>query len=164
MALGAIGYLTKPIDREQLVKLLRPYQKRIRRSKVLVVDDDAAQCERVRLWLPPQHWSISEAENGRVALERLAEETPDVVILDLMMPEMDGFQLVTALQAHEQWRNIPVIVITALDLTAEDRARLNSGVEQVLTKGSFDPARLVELVRQAGAKTDQHREIAGAAS
>ena len=76
-----------------------------------------------------------------------------------MMPEMDGFQFITALQARPAWRNIPVIVITALDLTAADRARLNSGVETILLKDSFDPAQLVEIVRRLVTDTRRSQEV-----
>ncbi|HEY8670640.1 MAG TPA: response regulator, partial [Terriglobales bacterium] len=153
IALGAAGYLTKPIDRDRLIALLRPFQTRARPTRVLLVEDDAMQRERVRLWLEAEHWLASEAENGLVALDRLAKEPPDIILLDLMMPEMDGFQFIAALQAQPVWRDIPVIVITSLDLTAADRARLNSGVEGILLKGSFDPTQLVEIVRRLVAKT-----------
>jgi adenylate cyclase len=149
MALGAAGYLTKPIDRDQLVALLRPFQARARRTRVLMVEDDPAQRMSIRSVLEPQQWRVTEADNGRVALEMLAKEIPDIILIDLMMPEMDGFQLITALRERPDWRRIPVIVITALDLTAADRARLNSGVEGILLKNSFDPAHLVQTVRQA---------------
>jgi adenylate cyclase len=149
MALGAAGYLTKPIDRDQLVALLRPFQARARRTRVLMVEDDPAQRMSIRSVLEPQQWRVTEADNGRVALEILAKEIPDIILIDLMMPEMDGFQLITALRERADWRRIPVIVITALDLTAADRARLNSGVEGILLKNSFDPAHLVQSVRQA---------------
>jgi DNA-binding response OmpR family regulator len=72
---------------------------------------------------------------------------PDVILLDPMMPEMDGFELVAALQANAAWRVIPVVVVTALDLTAEDRQRLNDGVEQILSKHAFAPAELMARVR-----------------
>jgi CheY-like chemotaxis protein len=153
IALGAAGYLTKPIDRDRLIALLRPFQTRARRTRVLLVEDDAMQRERIRLWVEAEHWLASEAENGLVALDRLAKELPDIILLDLMMPEMDGFQFIAALQAQPAWRDIPVIVITSLDLTAADRARLNSGVEGILLKDSFDPAQLVEIVRRLVAKT-----------
>jgi CheY-like chemotaxis protein len=81
-----------------------------------------------------------------------------------MMPEMDGFQLITALQERPAWRRIPVIVITALDLTAADRARLNSGVEGILLKDSFDPAQLVAIVRGYVAKTRRTQKVPEAAS
>ncbi|MGC2073517.1 MAG: response regulator, partial [Pseudolabrys sp.] len=149
MALGAAGYLTKPLDRDQLIALLRPFQARVRRTRVLMVEDDPAQRMSIRSVLEPQQWRVTEADNGRVALDLLAKEIPDIILIDLMMPEMDGFDLIAALRKQPDWRRIPVIVITALDLTAADRARLNSGVEGILLKSSFDPAHLVQTVRQA---------------
>jgi len=149
MMLGAVGYLTKPIDRDRLITLLRPYQTHARRTHALVVEDDPAQRIWIRSVLEPQQWLVSEADNGRMALERLQSEIPDIILLDLMMPEMDGFQLVNALRERPEWRRIPVIVITALDLSVADRARLNSGVEGILSKNSFDPVQLVQLVRRA---------------
>ena len=153
IALGAAGYLTKPIDRDRLIALLQPFQTRARRTRVLLVEDDAMQRERIRLLLGAEHWLASEAENGLIALDLVAKEPPDIILLDLMMPEMDGFQFIAALQAKPVWRDIPVIVITSLDLTAADRARLNSGVERILLKDSFDPAQLVEIVRRLVIKT-----------
>jgi CheY-like chemotaxis protein len=107
---------------------------------------------------------VTEADNGRVALDRLTEEVPDIILIDLMMPEMDGFQLITALRERPEWRRIPVIVITALDLTAADRARLNSGVEGILLKNSFDASHLVQLVRQAVASARRKNQLSEVAS
>ena len=147
--LGAAGYLVKPIDRERLIALLQPYHAAARRQRLLLVEDDPAQRLAVRSILEPVGWTIREAENGCVALERLEEETPDIILLDLMMPEMDGFQLLKALREKPAWRDVPVIVVTAMDLTAADRARLNAGVQAILSKESFEPAQLVEFVRRA---------------
>ena len=91
---------------------------------------------------------MREAANGREALNILREEKPDVILLDLMMPEMDGFEVVAALQKDPSWREIPVIVITSLDLNAKDRERLNSGVQSVLVKEKFRPEDLVERIRR----------------
>jgi len=91
---------------------------------------------------------VREAANGREALTRLQDDKPDVILLDLMMPEMDGFQVVDALQEEADWRDIPVIVVTARDLDREDRERLNSGVQSVLVKEAFRPADLVERIRR----------------
>jgi signal transduction histidine kinase/DNA-binding response OmpR family regulator/HAMP domain-containing protein len=159
MALGAAGYLTKPIDRNQLIALLRPFQARVRRTRVLLVEDDPAQRMSIRSVLEPQQWRVTEADNGRVALDLLAKEIPDIILIDLMMPEMDGFQLITALRERPDWRRVPVIVITALDLTAADRKRLNSGVEGILLKNSFDPAHLVQTVRQAVANARRKNQV-----
>ncbi|HEY7232339.1 MAG TPA: response regulator [Pseudolabrys sp.] len=164
MTLGAVGYLTKPINRDKLVELVGRYRAPAGPTKVLVVEDDATQRDRVRMWLQPPQWQVSDAENGRVALDRLKQAAPDVIILDLMMPEMDGFQLVAALQEHPQWRRIPVVVVTALDLSAEDRARLNSGVETVLRKESFKPAELIDGLRRLVAEAHKMHRVAEAAS
>ena len=148
IALGAAGYLTKPIDRERLHRLVRRFQAPTRATRVLMVEDDASQRERMLGWLERPHWIVREAENGQEALDLLREEKPDVILLDLMMPEMDGFEVVAALQGNKDWRDIPVIVITSLDLDAKDRARLNSGVQSVLVKENFRPEDLVEHIRR----------------
>jgi CheY-like chemotaxis protein len=164
MALGPAGYLTKPIDRNRLVTLLRPFQTSARRTRVLVVEDDAMQREQICSWLEPEHWLISQAENGLVALDRLEKAQADIILLDLMMPEMDGFQFIKALQARPAWQKIPVIVITALDLTAADRERLNAGVKTILLKNSFDPVQLVETVRRMVAEMPRSQQVPEVAS
>jgi CheY-like chemotaxis protein len=115
-------------------------------GNVLVVEDDEQQRELVRAVLGERGWRIREAVNGRLALDAVAAELPDVILLDLMMPEMDGFELVAALQAKAAWREIPVVVVTALDLTAEDRRRLSGGVKQILSKHAFPLAELMARV------------------
>ena len=148
VALGAAGYLTKPIDRDRLHRLVGRFKASARATKVLLVEDDELQRERVRGWLEGQQWSVQEAANGREALARLQADKPDVILLDLMMPEMDGFGVVAALQKEAGWRDIPVVVITSRDLDAKDRERLNSGVQSVLVKETFRPADLVERIRR----------------
>jgi len=148
IALGAAGYLTKPIDRERLRRMIGRFQAPARPTRVLVVEDDAIQRERMLGWLEGPQWTVREAENGRVALKRIQETKPDVILLDLMMPEMDGFAVVAALQKETGWQDIPVIVITARDLDVKDRERLNSGVQSVLVKERFRPADLVERIRR----------------
>jgi signal transduction histidine kinase/CheY-like chemotaxis protein len=148
IALGAAGYLTKPIDRERLRRLVSRFRAPVPPTRVLLVEDDAVQRERMRGWLEGPQWTVREAANGREALDRLKEGKPDVILLDLMMPEMDGFAVVATLQKETGWRDIPVIVITSLDLDAKDRARLNAGVQLVLVKERFRPADLVERIRR----------------
>jgi CheY-like chemotaxis protein len=148
MALGAAGYLTKPISRERLNALVQRFRSPARQPRILVVEDDPLQRERARSWLEPQQWLVQEAGNGREALACLRQELPDLILLDLMMPEMDGFQLVATLQSQASWRDIPVIVVTSMDLTAADRERLNSGIESVLVKDTFQSAELVERIRR----------------
>jgi signal transduction histidine kinase/CheY-like chemotaxis protein len=156
MALGAAGYLTKPIDRERLHDLVQRFHAPVRPTRILLVDDDPDQRQRIRAWLEGQHWCVTEAGNGREALALLDSARPDLILLDLMMPEMDGFQVADALHRDPRWQDVPVIVITARDLDAADRERLNSGVRSVLVKESFRPADLVNRIRRlvrAPAKT-----------
>jgi adenylate cyclase len=146
IALGAAGYLTKPIDRERLIAILSRLRPASAPGSVLVVEDDEDQRQLVREILGARGWRVREAANGRLALDAVEAEVPDVILLDLMMPEMDGFELVAALQAKAAWREIPVVVVTALDLTAEDRRRLSGGVEQILSKHAFPLAEVMARV------------------
>src|SRR5262249_23595701 len=114
----------------------------------LMVEDDVVQRERMRRWLEGPQWAVWEAENGREALKRIQENKPDVILLDLMMPEMDGFAVVAALQKEASWQDIPVIVITARDLDPQGRRRVNSRVQSVRVKERSRQAALIERVRR----------------
>jgi len=102
--------------------------------------------------LEPAGYTVVEAENGRVALERLHDVVPSVVLLDLMMPEMDGFEFVTEFRRHESWRAIPIVVITAKDLSGDDRERLNGYVQKILLKGAHRREDLLAEVRELVAR------------
>jgi adenylate cyclase len=148
ISLGAAGYLTKPIDQHTLQRMMGRFRTSARPTRILLVEDDALQRELMCEWLVGEQWTVHEAANGRDALALLRANKPDVILLDLMMPEMDGFQIVAALQEEPLWRDVPVIVITARDLNAKDRERLNSGVHSVLLKNTFRPDELVERIRE----------------
>ena len=145
-SLGATDYMVKPVDRAELSAALRNICGAGGRQALLVDDDDLMR-RGMRLVLEQDGWQVAEAENGRVALARLAETQPDIVMLDLMMPEMDGFEFLVAMRSRAEWRDIPVLVVTAKDLTAEERSRLNGDVERVLQKGA---AELDDLLREIG--------------
>jgi CheY-like chemotaxis protein len=146
-ALGATEYAIKPLDRERLVKILRKYRQSAG-QEVLVVDDDEPVRTMVRRFLESEGWVVSEAENGRVALERMAKQAPAAILLDLMMPEMDGFEFIREVHGRHGLNRPPVIVITAKDVTAEDRLRLNGYVERILEKGSYSREQLMREVRE----------------
>jgi GAF domain-containing protein/CheY-like chemotaxis protein len=133
-ALGAVDYMVKPVDRGRLTALMRQLCAGPSR-RVLLVDDDAFLRRELREALEQDGWQPEEAENGRAALARLAERPFDAVLLDLVMPEMNGFEFLVQMRARAEWRDIPVIVITAKDLTAEDRRQLDLSAERVLQKG-----------------------------
>jgi PAS domain S-box-containing protein len=134
-ALGASEYLTKPIERARLLATLDRFATRAAGTRVLVIEDDEPTRTMLRRTLARAGWKVAEAENGRVGLERMRREPPMLVLLDLMMPEMDGFEFLEAIRAEPAWRSIPVIVITAKVLTETDRTRLNGGVEAIVQKG-----------------------------
>jgi CheY-like chemotaxis protein len=148
-ALGAADYLTKPFDREKLVLALRRFRQGSSPRPVLVVEDDPATREVVRRVLERDGWIVTEADNGRRALDCVARAAPDLVVLDLMMPEMDGFEFVAELRKTEAGRRIPVVVVTAKEITAEDRQRLNGQVRRIFQKGSFSREELTAELRRA---------------
>ncbi len=148
IALGAADYLTKPIDRERLLRSLARYVT-ADGKRVLLVEDDPAQRAIVRAALEPAGYVVDEAEDGHAGLARLRATPPDLIVLDLLMPRMDGFEFAATLQEHPDWRRIPVIVVTAKDLTAEDRRRLQAGVAKILLKHEFNPAELVDQLRSS---------------
>jgi CheY-like chemotaxis protein len=145
-ALGATDYLVKPVDRRRLVESLRALC-HVATGRVLLVEDDDATRATIRQMLEREGWEVAEAGNGRVALERLAGGLPDAIVLDLLMPEMDGFEFVAELRSRAEWRKLPVLVVTAMELSEEDHRRLNGEVERVIRK-SGQPRD--ELLRELG--------------
>jgi signal transduction histidine kinase/DNA-binding response OmpR family regulator len=141
-ALGAADYITKPIDRDRLVKVLNDYQCRTPFCKILAVDDEPTIRELLERTLSREGWDVRTAEDGVDALAKIKEEEPQLILLDLMMPRMDGFQFITELRNSGK-SHIPVIVITAMDLTSEDHARLNGSVERILQKGAYQQEQLL---------------------
>ena len=148
-ALGASDYLTKPFDRQKLVTALRRFRRDGKDRPVLVVEDDAPTREVIKRSLERDGWSVNEADNGRRGLQSVARQVPDLILLDLMMPEMDGFEFVAELRKSESGRRIPVVVVTAKEITEEDRRRLNGQVRRVLHKGSFSREELSSELRRA---------------
>ena len=165
-ALGVADYLIKPVDRERLLAIIRKHASapsppavgfaRLTERRegpgparqALVVEDDPATREMLRRVLEGEGWAVVEAENGRPALDRLAEAQPALILLDLMMPEMDGFQFLGELRRNVAWRAIPIVVITARDLAAEDRLRLGGYVQKIIQKGAYSREELLAEVRR----------------
>ncbi|AUX45477.1 ATPase [Sorangium cellulosum] len=149
-SLGAADYITKPVEREALERALARCALRDGRSpRILVVEDDAPSREVLEGMLRRSGCAALPAPNGRVALDLLATgaEVPDAAIVDLMMPEMDGFELIERLRGQERWRRMPLIVLTAKELTDEDRARLRVGTEKVFQKGQLGLQEVLNEVR-----------------
>jgi len=144
-ALGATDFLTKPIDTEALARSLDRYCK-IEHAEILVVDDDPATRDVLRRTLVKAGWRIAEVASGPAFLEALERSRPAVVLLDLMMPSMDGFEVLEAMGQRNEWREIPVLVVTAKDLSDKEADWLRARVERVFQKGAYDRARLTQVV------------------
>ena len=134
-SLGAVEYLRKPVRQEQLLSVIATHAYDKPPGTVLIVEDDPNTREVVRRMLEKEKWRVIEAENGNIGLAKLEEMTPELILLDLMMPEMDGFEFVSKIQRDQRWENIPIIVVTAKTLSKDELARLQGRVEDVLHKG-----------------------------
>ena len=146
-ALGASEYLTKPVERDKLVDVLARYRADPGDCRILVVEDDAPTRSLMRRLLEKEGWQVAEAENGRLGLECLDSVRPNLVLLDIMMPEVDGFEFVAEVRRRPEWRSLPIVVVTAKDLTDEDRLRLNGHVTRILQKGGYSGDALLGEVR-----------------
>jgi PAS domain S-box-containing protein len=155
-SLGAADYLVKPINRDRLVRAVEKCCPRGAPRHVLIVEDDAPTSELMGRALREIDCTVTQAENGRVGLERLNQALPDAILLDLMMPEMDGFEFIARVRSDSRWRRVPIIVVTAKTLTAEDLARLNGQVQHLVHKGEYSGkavlAALDELVPRHAAR------------
>jgi signal transduction histidine kinase/CheY-like chemotaxis protein/PAS domain-containing protein len=155
-ALGAADYITKPLDREVLLRVLGRHARAHGRAQVLVVDDDPKTRDMLRRTLQKAGWTVCEAANGCEAIEALERSNPALILLDLMMPEMDGFEVLERLQGDETWRHVPVIIVTAKDLTREDIVRLNGRVAKVVQKGAYQRRDLVRDIHAMIARQVAH--------
>jgi signal transduction histidine kinase/DNA-binding response OmpR family regulator len=159
-ALGAVDYLVKPVEGEVLLKSLARLtltkKVREREVRVLIVDDDAPAVELLSRFLAPMGFGVLTASGGREAIAMAKEQIPDLVLLDLMMPDVNGFEVVEALKQDPRTRGVKIIVVTAKELTTEDRAALTGGVAAVLRKGDSMTADVVDWLRalmpEAGAE------------
>ncbi len=157
-ALGAADYFTKPIDWQRLHSSLQKYRKRVEQQTVLVIEDEPQTRELLRRALEKEGWRVLEARNGRVGLERLDGTVHGLILLDLMMPEMDGFEFMQELRKRPACRLVPVVVITAKDITPEDRQRLNGQVARLLQKSALPMEDLMaEVISVAGVKRGEVR-------
>ena len=152
MALGAIDYFVKPVNSSALVERLShfdvdraPGQRKVR---VLVVDDEPANRTLLTEALEPAGFTVLPATGGREAIEIAKSSKPDLVLLDLMMPEVNGYDVVEALRADERTRDTPIMVLTAANLTEADRRQLNGRVSQILSRGSVATSDIVGLLKR----------------
>jgi CheY-like chemotaxis protein len=152
-ALGAAAVLQKPISRqtlyESLVDLGLLPLSRGQTFKVLVADDDPNAVEMIAARILDLAGTVLRAKNGREAIDAARRQLPDVIVLDLMMPEVNGFDVVEALKEQPDTARIPILVVTAKQITAEDRAKLTGYVTTIMEKTEFDPDCFTAEVRRA---------------
>ncbi len=163
--IGDVEFLSKPIDRQQLVQLMVKFDlmadgKRARKmpSSVLVVDDDRQTVSLVKAILKPFGMKVLTAENGKTAIEQALRNKPDLVLLDLVMPGLDGFEVVAALRREKETSQMPILVHTAKPLTKEDRTRLEGKVQCIIEKADLRQERLLELILKRGERRNRQAE------
>ena len=154
-ALGAADYITKPFDRDAIIDAVKRVHRGNGASDILVVDDDPKSRDLLRRSLVRSGYRVAEAENGLDAIAALECISPAVILLDLMMPGMDGFEVLERLRHVPAWQDIPVIIVTAKDLTPEDLEWLNGHILKVFQKGAYDRRELINTVgRMIQQRTD----------
>jgi DNA-binding response OmpR family regulator len=146
-ALGASEYITKPIDWTRLRAVLHDLSGSSPTKDLLLIENDEQTRQLLASRLAAEGWRIVEAENGREGLRRLAQRRPSLILLDLMVPEMDGFEFLEGLRSNAVFENIPVVVITATDLSEVDRQRLNNGILEFVSKAGCSRDELLARVR-----------------
>lgn len=149
-AMGAADYLAKPIDREQLLSAIQRVARTSSGNRlsmsVLVVDDDPLILELMEAVLCPEGFEIMRARDGRTGVQIALERHPGLIVLDLLMPDVDGFQVVDELRRHPGTADIPIIVLTNKTLSREDKDRLNGRISDIRQKAEFSRAEFVGQV------------------
>jgi PAS domain S-box-containing protein len=149
MAMGATDYLLKPVRQDQLKNLFNQYRIGDKsQNLVMIVEDDMVIREVMAGMFKKEGWRVFKAENGQVALEQLNNKNPSLILLDLMMPVMDGFDFLTEMRAKEQWQSIPVVILTSTHLTPEEHARLQGHVETIYQKETYNQQDLLLHIHQ----------------
>ncbi len=148
IALGADEYITKPILVNKLRSVLQKYRSQMQVRSILVVEDDDNMRSLLRRLLEREGYMVYEAVHGFEALERVRERVPDLIVLDLRLPVMNGFEFLHHIQQHPRWHEIPIVVITAYDLTQEELESLTRHVKRVLQKGSYTRKEFVSLIHR----------------
>jgi CheY-like chemotaxis protein len=154
---GASDFVAKPVDPDRLAAVLKRYCGDPAARRVLVVDDDPDLRHHLRGLLEKEGLEVDEAGDGRAALTCLDEQWPGLILLDLLMPEMDGFAFLAELQRRGEGRSVPVVVLTAKDLTAADHQRLRGPIGKILRKGSLGHEQLLAEVSALMAGYDRRK-------
>ncbi|HEV2614357.1 MAG TPA: response regulator [Gammaproteobacteria bacterium] len=145
LMLSEVHFLSKPIDINIMIRKIKELLPE-GVSTLLVVDDDESARDIMTAAAKKAGWNSIEAINGRDALNKMADVLPSIILLDLMMPEMDGFSLIEELQKKEQWRDIPIIIVSAKELTPDENTMLKKYSKSILQKGAHTRQELVDAI------------------
>jgi len=143
---GVVDFLSKPILWDNLHQILQKYKVVSKSKHILVVDDDSSTRTILRKMLIKDGWRVDEAENGEVAIERMGMQLPELILLDLLMPVMDGFKFLKEIRKMDAWIKIPIIVITSKDLTVDDYSFLTDNVDKVIQKGRYNRKEIIDQI------------------
>lgn len=161
-SLGAIDYLIKPINREELIRTLKRHGLTVRPEgspvHILVIDDEPKTVELVSAVLESEGYCVRKAYGGQEGIDLATSQEHDLIILDLMMPKVDGFDVVEELKRHARSKDVPIIISTAKDLTEEDFLRLRGKVESIAQKGKFSKEALLEVIKRIEKARMEKRE------
>jgi diguanylate cyclase (GGDEF)-like protein/PAS domain S-box-containing protein len=151
-ALGATDYLIKPIDKETLIHTLSQFTLTSKRKKrqvnILLVDDDPVVHKMIEKLLVGEGFNLVHAYNGEEGLKMAIELKPDLILLDLVMPDIDGFEVAENIKKHPISAQIPIFIITSKDLTVEERLKLSGNIERIIGKKSFSAEELSRSIRE----------------
>ncbi len=147
--IGANDYLFKPIDRDRLISVVAKYRHRDNSQlSILIIEDDVNVRSMLRRMLEKENCLVTEAQDGEEALEIMSEQVPQLILLDLMMPNIDGFEFIHLLRLRQDMFSIPILIITAKDLNDQDYVRLSGSVQKILQKTNFSYVQLMEEIVQ----------------
>jgi CheY-like chemotaxis protein len=159
-SLGAADYLVKPVMEKELLAALERLDQQQEEVEVLVIDDQADDILLIRRMLEARHrYQVIGADGGQAGIDLVYQRKPDIIILDLMMPEVDGFAVLEAVKREQETRDIPVIVITAKELKEEEQLQLTGQVEVLLRKGLFTEHELLEDLGRALSRIESGQPV-----
>jgi len=149
LALGVFEYLVKPIEKDQLINELRRLEKHFPIYDILIIDDEPQAVELLTQFLSGEgNHMVRKAYGGEEGLSMVNESRPDLIFLDLMMPEVDGFEVIRHLKKSEQTKDIPIIIVSAKELTQEEVEYLSDNIERIMRKGNFTKEDLLRDIKR----------------
>jgi CheY-like chemotaxis protein len=170
VSMGQVDFLKKPLNRQQVLQVMAKYdlladRRRAQKmpTSVLVIDDDPRNTRLVQAMLKPFSIEVLSTNDGAAGIKLARTRKPDLIILDLMMPEVDGFAVVSAIRADPATAEIPILIYTAKNITVADRQRLQSSIQAIIRKGDLSKEQFLDLIYRRGERRRSPRSEEAAA-